>query len=843
MDTENLVTKLKAVPLFSQLPDKILQKIVEISRIETFEPEQLIIEEGKAGDRMFLILSGNVAVEKRDSAGTSNVLTFFGQGECIGELALIDDAPRSASVRSIEPVRTLSIAKKDFIELLRENPDLMMGLFRVLTCRLRETANLLNTVTQQEVADKLKEEVQKEQSSGRGLSMFGRILNIRLPQSGRTVGDYLNDLGDVTDEDGLRLLGQRDVSDNLLAHRLEEAGVLSRSQVMLAMRKASQSGHTFVRTLINMKLLSLREMQNWLTQIRREQTIAPEEEERLLDLLLEKGVIDSRKKEEILTTAQRDEKPVYRVLAEMGVLSPGEIVKILELPDDIELVNVDPATLDMEVVNSVAYPVLLENEAIPLKYRDGKLETGMLDPLDRGKVQSLEFFANTRIVPRQVTRKNYQDIIRHLLEKWDPDGKGVAVDKVSGLDSSVELRMVGEDIDQLDETSRKYIQNVRDEMVEQAIAALASDIHIEPQDGRNRVRFRIDGVLHDITSYSMPVHKSLVSAIKLQAEMDIANHRIPQDGKFVFSDEGNDVVVRVSSLPTSRGEKLVLRIHQERDVTLGLRELGLTDTQFIKMESLAATPYGMMLVVGPVGSGKSTTLYSLLHNQDVLERNIITIEDPIEYELPGINHVQVNTKAGLDYVTGLKSILRQDPDVVMLGEIRDVESARIATRAACTGVLLLSTMHTNDAPSTVTALFHLGVEPYFIVNSLIGVVAQRLVRRICPNCRQEYQADLPTIDLLRLDREKEYVLYRGRGCGDCFHTGFKGRVGIFEIMRVSEKIRELILAHAPESEIKEQAVREGMTTLRQSAVLKVLEGITSVDELFRVTVQDEIDNI
>jgi len=392
-------------------------------------------------------------------------------------------------------------------------------------------------------------------------------------------------------------------------------------------------------------------------------------------------------------------------------------------------------------------------------------------------------------------------------------------------------------IEQLRELSEEApIIKLGNLIISRAIADGASDLHIEPQKNELRVRFRIDGIMHDVMTVPKKAQASLISRFKIMADMDIAEKRAPQDGRISARINDRDFDFRVSTRPSVYGEKIVMRVLDKSSIHVGLNKLGFLPQTLELFESIITRAYGIILVTGPTGSGKSTSLYSALAKLNTGEKNILTLEDPVEYELEGVTQTQVNPKAGLTFASGLRTMLRQDPDIIMVGEIRDHETALIAMEAALTGHLVLSTLHTNDAPGAITRLIDMGIEPFLIASAVIGVLAQRLLRTICPKCKESYTPPADAIKRLgmKLDPNSKITFYRGRGCPNCKNCGYKGRIGIYELMPITDQIRDLILARASAYAIKEAAVEQGMKTLRDDAMEKILLGHTTLEESLRV---------
>ena len=406
--------------------------------------------------------------------------------------------------------------------------------------------------------------------------------------------------------------------------------------------------------------------------------------------------------------------------------------------------------------------------------------------------------------------------------------------EASDLDNLVEIEVTA---DLLDETSEAPIIRLANHIISQAAKARASDIHIEPSREQIKVRYRVDGVLYDLLTPPKHIQSALISRIKVMAKLDIAEKRLPQDGRFDVKIGNTEIDVRVSTIPTAAGERVVMRLLNKTSALFSITELGVSNQQMTALKRLVAAPNGIILVTGPTGSGKTTTLYAVLAYINTPDINIITVEDPVEYQIDGINQIQVNRKIGLTFASGLRSIVRQDPDVILVGEIRDRETAEIAVQSALTGHMVFSTLHTNDSPSAITRLVDIGIEPFLISSSVNAVIAQRLVRILCRDCREPGHYEAAALERIGLASEAVAgkVLYRPKGCETCVQTGYRGRVGIFEFMLMSEALKRLVLESYDTGAIKAQAIQEGMITLQQDASNKVLAGITSVDEAFRVT--------
>lgn len=551
-------------------------------------------------------------------------------------------------------------------------------------------------------------------------------------------------------------------------------------------------------------------------------------------LLVGSGLVSREQVDEALRhqKGQTDGKNLLgRTLVELGYTTEDAIARVVARQTGVPYVSLEAHVVD-EVASSLISPETARRyQALPIGFENGRLMVAMKHPTDIIALDDL----------RILTGYDLQPVVA-------PDSElDAAIERFGRSHADVEQAAAEEDtpgaevVDGGQVSSEKPAVNLANLIFNQAVRARASDVHIEPQERCLRVRFRIDGVLHDVMRPPKRLHPSLVSRIKVLASMDIAERRIPQDGRISMKVDGRTIDVRVASLPAAYGEKLTLRLLDRSGKLITLEELGFPPGELAKYAKVMHLPYGFILVTGPTGSGKSTTLYATLSALNTVEKHIITVEDPIEYRLDGINQVQINPRAGLTFATGLRSILRNDPDIVMVGEIRDQETARIAVESALTGHLVLSTLHTNDAAGAITRLGDMGVEPFLTASSLAGVVAQRLVRVLCEHCRVPFQLSRTEIlasapDFPLDDGQRTVRLFRPGGCLRCSSTGYKGRLGVYELLLMSESIRRLTLERRSAAEVKEAAVAEGMVTFRRDGLQKVKEGMTSLEEIMRVIV-------
>jgi type IV pilus assembly protein PilB len=549
------------------------------------------------------------------------------------------------------------------------------------------------------------------------------------------------------------------------------------------------------------------------------------------DILLEGGLVSPTQLEAAYREQERVGRALGRVLIEQGVLTESQLVAALATQIGLRFVDLSEFPVDGSAVGRVPGTVCRRHSAIPIGFEEGKLLVAMADPANVFAIDDIRSLTGIDVKPVVATRADVAAAIdRYYRADSDLD------DLTSVLDSAEEeedLSKVKEIVE--DAPIVKYVNL----LITQAIQDRASDIHLEPTETDLRVRFRIDGVLHEVMRSPKAIQSGVISRLKIMSDINIAERRIPQDGRLSVNAHGRKVDLRVATLPTVWGEKVVMRILDNSTARLDLADLGFSDSNYERYSRSFTKPYGMILVTGPTGSGKSTTLYATLNIISRPEVNVITVEDPVEYRLPGINQVQTNVKAGLTFASALRSILRSDPDIVLIGEIRDHETAQIAVEAALTGHLVLSTLHTNDAPSAITRLTEMGIEPFLVGSALDAVLAQRLARRLCSKCKEAYTPTPESLVAARFpwqDGEPVPELFRPVGCSVCSKTGYKGRLALHEVMVVSEQVERLAVEHASATTIDQVAREEGMVTLRMDGMSKVTAGITSLDEILRVVV-------
>jgi type IV pilus assembly protein PilB len=553
----------------------------------------------------------------------------------------------------------------------------------------------------------------------------------------------------------------------------------------------------------------------------------------LAEILLADGLVNEGQLNAAFDEHQRVGRSLGRVLVEQGILSESQLVAALAQQIGLPFVDLEEFSVDGSATGRVSGTVCRRHTALPIGYDDdGKLLVAMADPGNVFALDDMRSLSGSDVRPVVATRNDVLAAIdRYYRADADLDDITNAMDL--GTEDDEDLSKVKEIVE--DAPIVKFVNL----LITQAIQDRASDIHLEPTERDLRVRYRIDGVLHEVMRSPKAIQSGVISRLKIMADINIAERRIPQDGRLSVAAHGKKVDLRVATLPTVWGEKVVMRILDNSTASLDLSDLGFGEDNYRRFSKSFTKPYGMILVTGPTGSGKSTTLYATLNIVSKPEVNVITVEDPVEYRLAGINQVQVNQKAGLTFAAALRSILRSDPDVVLIGEIRDHETAQIAVEAALTGHLVLATLHTNDAPSAVTRLTEMGIEPFLVGSALDCVLAQRLTRRLCDRCKEAYTptpADLEAFGYPWTPGEPLPTLYRPAGCSNCSKTGYKGRIALHEIMEVGEQIERLTVQRASAAAIGEVARAEGMLTLRADGMSKVAQGVTSIEEVLRVVV-------
>ncbi|RKI77723.1 type II secretion system protein GspE [bacterium 1xD42-87] len=553
---------------------------------------------------------------------------------------------------------------------------------------------------------------------------------------------------------------------------------------------------------------------------------------RLGDVLVQNGVITEEDLQRGLERQKGSGRKLGETLVDEGITTEENIARALSKQFHYDMVDLQNTEIPQEILDLVPANVLKKHRAIPFEYSPDNmnvLRVAMSDPMDIGAMDDINIITNLQVEPVVATMgsvmlalDNYygQAEVNSALEEYTREKESQIVEQ--------------EDMYSEDVNNSPIVQLVKG-MIDQAVRQRASDIHIEPMERQVRIRYRIDGALYEKAVYSIRLLPAIVARVKIIGGMDISEKRKPQDGRITQIVDRKEFDIRVSILPTVYGEKIVMRLTSKNALTKEKSQLGLKADELKKFDHILKHPHGILLVTGPTGSGKSTTLYTALSELNKEDVNIITVEDPVEANIDGINQVQVNTKANLTFASALRSILRQDPDIIMIGEIRDQETASIAVQASITGHLVVSTLHTNSAASTITRLADMGIEPYLIADSTIGVIAQRLVRRLCPECKRKKKADAEELELLQMEPDADVTVYEPCGCPRCDGTGFKGRIGVYEIMEVSQPLKSIISKGGTAEDIKNKALEEGMSTLRMSATRYVLEGITSVQEMMRVS--------
>lgn len=550
------------------------------------------------------------------------------------------------------------------------------------------------------------------------------------------------------------------------------------------------------------------------------------------DILIDKQMISPDELKTALNFQKDSTEKTGKILVELGYISEKDLVQELSLQLDIPIMTIDMAPAVPVIENTFSLNFLKYNRFIPIQFEQGQLSIACVYPNDSLLTNTIRQLVNHDVKTYLATEAEIMDLVERLYGMSSTHMERI----IDGIEEG-DMESLGdvEDIEQLkDMASEAPVIRLVNLFLQKAVESRASDIHIEPFEKEFKVRLRIDGILHDIESPPRHLKAAIISRIKLMAKLNIAERRLPQDGRIKLRVLGKEIDLRVSTLPTLYGESVVLRILDKGSTRqFDMSKLGFLPDSLQKVSDLIQRPYGMFLVTGPTGSGKSTTLYGALRRINLPDKKIITIEDPVEYQIDGVNQIHVNPQIGLTFANGLRHIVRQDPDVIMVGEIRDLETAEISIRAALTGHLVFSSLHTNDAAGAISRLIDMGAEDYLLASSILGIMAQRLVRVNCEACKVPVRPD--TAILKQFGFPDDTVFYEGKGCAECANTGFLGRIGIFELMLMSEEIKQLTITHSTSAEIKKVAVHQGMRTLKEDGFVKVHRGITTLAEVLRVT--------
>ncbi len=563
-------------------------------------------------------------------------------------------------------------------------------------------------------------------------------------------------------------------------------------------------------------------------------------DEYILEILESMGLITNEQGREALQISQQQDKDINDILEQLGWVSRQEILKAVANQFGMEVVSLKNVDIPKEVITSVPPEVARRFRIVPIYRTEGSLTVALSNPFDVDTLDGLRYVLKCNVDGAVAPADEIEDALNHYYAFTADSVDNALQDiKAGGADVTVvEGEQLAEGVD-LTEADAPIIKLVSLIILE-AFRNRASDIHLEPLSKEFRVRYRIDGVLHDVESPPRKLQAAIISRLKIMANMKMSEKRVPQDGRIMVPVMDRQLDLRVSSVPTNHGESIVMRILDKQGLMLGLPQLGFLADDQATFERLVDLSDGIILVTGPTGSGKTTTLYACLNQINKPDRKIITVEDPVEYQISGINQVQVRADIGMTFAAALRAILRQAPNIIMIGEIRDMETAEIAVNASLTGHLVFSTLHTNDAPSAVTRLIDIGVKPFLVSSSTQAIMAQRLTRKICKKCRVEYKPSDVELRLLGPAAEQmlSATLFKGQGCNECSMTGYRGRAGLFEILQINEEIRHMIYEQISSSELRKRARELGMRTLREDGLHKVLNGMTTLEEVLRVTMGD-----
>jgi len=567
-------------------------------------------------------------------------------------------------------------------------------------------------------------------------------------------------------------------------------------------------------------------------------------QQRIGQRLIEGQLITEEQLDQVAAHIKKEGGRLFPTLVQQEYISEAGLMQFLSQYFRLPTVDLRKVKIDPEIIREIPIDVVKKYRVIPVKRVGNRLTVAMEDPSDVFAIDDIKFMSGFEIEPVLascisigVAMDAYYDNANEFDEVMSGlDGFDDGLDVVEESDEQFDPAEMSSAVE---EAPVVKLVNL---ILSEAIKKGASDIHIEAYEKKFRVRYRIDGSLYEVMSPPMRMKAALTSRIKIMSQLDISERRVPQDGRIKLKLHEREVDLRVSTLPCLFGEKIVMRVLDKSNLTLDLTKLGFSEKAYDDFTKAIRSPWGMVLVTGPTGSGKTTTLYSALHQINQIDTNIMTAEDPVEYNLMGINQVHVREEVGLTFPAALRSFLRQDPDIIMVGEIRDTETAEISVKAALTGHLVLSTLHTNDAPSTINRLLNMGIEPFLVASSVTLILAQRLARRVCSECKEPLEVDVETLVNLGMTQQaaENATVYQGKGCPNCNGTGYRGRVALYEVMKIDDVIRQLIFDGATADKIKKNAIRQGMESLRMAGIRKMLEGITTVDEVFNTTFADEL---
>ena len=550
---------------------------------------------------------------------------------------------------------------------------------------------------------------------------------------------------------------------------------------------------------------------------------------RLGDLLIAAGVISQSQLSEALSIQKQTRERLGDVLIENGMITEQQLIEALQMQLGVDFVDLTAVSIPLELAKFVPRAIAKKYSVVPVKLVKDELYVAMSDPLNFVAQEEIKAASHKQVVPMIATRRATELAINTL---YGNEGAARAIEEMKREAGDSQPDIIPAQMNQTVDTAANEAPTIRfvNSVIERAIVERASDIHLEPQEGEMVVRMRIDGALRKVFTVPSNLQGTVVSRLKIMGGMNISERKIPQDGRAMFSAKGKDIDLRINSMPTVHGEKVVLRLLDKSAGAVTRQSIGLEGEDLAKYENLLKNTSGVILIVGPTGSGKSTTMCAMIRQLCREETNIMTLEDPVEYDIPGANQCQINEKTGMTFAAGLRAILRQDPDVISVGEIRDGETAQIAVRAAITGHLVLSTLHTNDAVSTIDRLEDIGLEPYLISSALRGVVSQRLVRKICPHCKKAYKPDAEELAMFGMPEDSDVLFYKGEGCQECFHTGTRGRRAVFEILTLTHDLRRKVTSGADSDQLKEAALQEGFVTMKDNCRRLVLAGEISAAE-------------